>query len=83
MTHGPVTPEMYERMNALAKSLDLMFNGDGPRKVGFALLTYNLNDDTGRINYIGNGRREDVLVALKELVAQWEGRHIEPEGLSS
>ena len=81
--HQPIPEEYRANMNALAKTLDAFFNGDGERKVGFALLTYNFGDDiqsTGRINYIGNGARADVLVALKELVARWEGRYAEPGG---
>ena len=29
----------------------------------------------GRVNYIGNGERDSVRVALKELLARWEGRY--------
>jgi hypothetical protein len=67
-----------EFMKNVAKGLDEIFNGSGPKKVGFALLTYKFGEDiagTNRINYIGNGQREEVLVALKELVARWEGRY--------
>ena len=81
--HGPIVEEQRERMNELARTLNKYFNGDGPKKVGFALLIYNFGEDvkgTGRINYIGNGERRDVLTALKELVARWEGRYEEPRG---
>jgi hypothetical protein len=76
MLDDPIT-EMRGQMKKLAKFLDVAFNGegDGPRQVGFALLIYKFGDDlkgTGRVNYIGNGRRDDVLVALKELLASWE-----------
>jgi hypothetical protein len=84
MTHQPIIEEQRALMNVLAEVLDQQFNGKGqPKKVGFALLVYNLGENltgTGRINYIGNGNREDVLVALKELIARWEGRYAEPEG---
>jgi len=69
-------------MNELAKHLDAYFNGDGQKKIGFALLVYNLGEQiegTGRINYLGNGKRGDVLIALKELIARWEGRYDETE----
>jgi hypothetical protein len=70
-------------MNELAAALDEVFNGNvRPKKVGFALLVYNLGEQlegTGRVNYIGNGRRDEVLVALKELVARWEGRYSETD----
>ena len=81
--HGPIIEEQRQRMNELAQHLDTYFNGDAcPKKVGFALLVYNLGEQiegTGRINYIGNGARPDVLVALKELIARWEGRYDETE----
>ena len=84
MAHQPIIDEQRARMNALAEVLDEEFNGSvRPKKVGFALLVYNLGENltgTGRINYIGNGDRRDVLVALKELIARWEGRYAEPEG---
>jgi hypothetical protein len=80
----PIEPIQHEIMNNLARALDKMFNGDTqPKKVGFALLTYNMGEQlegTGRINYIGNGEREDVRVALKELLARWEGRYDETGG---
>lgn len=78
---APIQPEFRQNMNELAKMLDDFFNGDGPKRVGFALLIYNFGEDIkgiGRINYIGNGQRPDVLVALKELIARWEGRYSEP-----
>jgi hypothetical protein len=80
MKRDPISPEMIEGMNELAGTLDRFFNPDKERRIGFALLTYNLGEQlkgTGRINYIGNGVRSDVLVALKELVARWEGRYSE------
>jgi len=82
MKPEPISPEFRQHMNELAAFLDNVFNGKGAKKVGFALLTYNFGEDiigTGRINYIGNGQRAEVLVALKELVARWEGRYDEPD----
>jgi len=77
----PIDPKQRALMNSLAKGLDDLLNGDKrPKRVGFVLLTYNFGENlvgTGRINYIGNGPREDVRVALKELVARWEGRYVE------
>jgi hypothetical protein len=82
MSHGPIEQQHHELMNTIAGTLDEIFNGrPGPgreRTVGFALLVYPLDqgpiEGTGRINYIGNGDRAEVLIALKELVARWEGR---------
>lgn len=83
-THGPIEEQFVVMMNAIAKTLDDILNhglkGDA-RKIGFALLVFPFGEDPkGRINYIGNADREHMLTALKELVARWEGRFIEPEG---
>lgn len=79
----PIDPAVHAQMNALAGFLDDVLNGDDrPKQIGFALLLYRFGEDlvsTHRINYIGNGDRGDVLVALKELVARWEGRYSETE----
>lgn len=76
--HQPPEPRFAETMRSIAGILDDVLNGnDQPKAVGFALLVFKLGEDltgTGRINYVGNGERGDVLVALKELVARWEGR---------
>ena len=70
-----------EYMREVAAKLDFLFNGEAKgddRKIGFALLTYEFNKPMdGKVNYIGNGERRDVLVAMKEVVARWEGRHAE------
>lgn len=79
--HDPISPDTQKFYAGLAGILDQAFNSDGKKRVGFALLTYNFGENisgTGRVNYIGNGTRADVLVALKELVARWEGRYSEP-----
>lgn len=69
---------MRARMNVIAKALDGALNPEEPKMIGFALLLYNFGENiegTGRINYVGNGKREDVLIAIKELAARWEGRY--------
>jgi hypothetical protein len=75
-----ITPDEKKRMNNLAEHLDWIFNGlERPRKIGFVLLTYKLGENiegTGHVNYIGNSERQDVLLALKELIARWEGRYM-------
>jgi hypothetical protein len=78
--HEPIQPEIEDPMNALAKTIDIFLNGKHTppkeRKWGFALLVYPFGEGPhrDRMNYIGNGERADVLVAVKELAARWEGR---------
>lgn len=70
-------------MRELAARLDDLLNGEArgnDRKVGFVLLTFPFGKvEHGRVNYIGNGDRDEVRVALKELLARWEGRYAESE----
>ena len=76
-------PKTRSIMNDYATVLDTMLNGPHrPKQWGFAVLVYpfDLGPGQDRINYIGNGKREDVLTAIKELAARWEGRYAEPEG---
>lgn len=54
-------------MNAIASSLDEVFNGKGPKKVGFVVLVMPFDGPVGaRTNYVSNAKREDILVMLKE-----------------
>lgn len=75
--------ELRKQMNVLAKFLDEILNGEDvalkrtSRKYGFALLTFDFGSG-GRMNWISNANRADMLVALKELIANFEGRAIPP-----
>lgn len=66
-------------MQVLARTIDDFLNGKAdPKRVGFALLVFPLNGPEGqRTNYVSNGRRNDMLAALKEVIARFEGRHQE------
>lgn len=76
-----IQAEYRKAMNDLARELDHRFNGDGPKKIGFALLIYDFGAADGRrMNYIGNGQRDEVKTAIKELLARWEGRYSEITG---
>ena len=78
----PIQEEHREAMNRLAIALDIYLNGDAQgntqkdeRQYGFALLVFDFgNADRARMNWISNGKRVDMLVALKEMVARFEGR---------
>ena len=62
--------DWQNNMQALAQGLDDVLDG-----LGFALLVFDRNRiERGHMNWVSNGRREDMVVALKEMVAQLEGR---------
>lgn len=73
-----------ESLQATMSALDEMFNGKAKgvnRKIGIVLLTFPFGEvKDGRVNYVSNGERDTVCVALKELLARWEGRYAEPAG---
>ena len=78
-THRPIDPAHRANMNALAKAIDEVLNGkDRPRKVGFVLLCAEFGKiDNGRVNYISNGDRSDMIAMMKEFIARAEGRYAE------
>ena len=65
-----------EMLQAMAKVLDETLNGDKrPRKNGFVLLVFPFDGPEGaRTNYVSNANRDDIIVALKEIVARFEGQ---------
>lgn len=64
---------------ALAKGLDDILNGKGrPRRYGFALFTFEFGKtEGGRVNYVSNADREEMLVAVREWLARAEGRVVD------
>ena len=73
MSDGPIEEKHYAMMNALADVLDDAFTGHG-----FMLMVFDLETHSGRMNYISNANRDDMIAALKEFIAHSEGRIVEP-----
>ena len=76
---GPIQAEYRAKMNAVARALDEMFNGDAKgndREAGFVLLVFPFgNTESGRCNFISNGAdRKDIVVLFKEMIARFEGQ---------
>ncbi|WP_316176223.1 hypothetical protein [Bradyrhizobium sp. SZCCHNRI1073] len=71
-----IVAEYRALMNGLARQLDFMFNKRlAERETGFVLLVFPFGDAaSGRVNYISNGERSDIVIALKEIVARFEGQ---------
>lgn len=71
----PIEPRYTREMNTLARVLDDHFNGDErPKRVCFVLLVTEFNNMAGRVNYISNGKRDEITVMLKEILARREGQ---------
>lgn len=79
MTHDPIQAAYRARMNALAEVLDETFNGKTrPRRVGFALLVFEFGKTKGgRVNYISNADRSEMITAMREYLARAEGRVVD------
>jgi hypothetical protein len=76
----PIEPQYFAKMNDIGKTLDRLLNGDErPRHTGFVLLMFEFGADK-RMNYLSNAERADMLSALKELVANFEGRAVDYHG---
>jgi hypothetical protein len=64
-------------MNALAVTLDEVLNGEDcpvdQKKIGFILLTAKFGDiKNGRVNYISNGERSDMIKMMEELLGRFK-----------
>lgn len=75
---APVEAEYHDKMVAIVRSLDEIFNGEAKgdnRKTGFVLMVFPFRDTTGRCNYMSNGAdRRDIVTLMKEMVARFEGQ---------
>ena len=75
---APVEEQYHDKMTAIVKGLDEIFNGraGGPgRETGFVLMVFPFGDASGRCNYMSNGaNREDIIVLMKEMIARFEGQ---------
>jgi hypothetical protein len=75
---APIEPEYYDKMNALARGIDKVFNGEVKgkgRKTGFVLMAFAFGDNPSRCNFISNGvDRRDVVTLMKEMIARFEGQ---------
>lgn len=78
--HEEIEPRVAAQMRGVGRAIEAALEGTG---YGYTLLVWPIGDADGRMNYISNGAREDMIAALKELVANFEGRiaHETPAGL--
>ncbi|MFN3686128.1 hypothetical protein [Salinarimonas sp.] len=79
MTERPIQDAHRTQMNAFAEILDEILNGTNrPRRVGFALLVFEFGKtEGGRVNYISNAQRAEMLTAMREYIARAEGRAVD------
>ena len=64
-------------MQEVARTIETIL----PPHTGFVLLTFDLGPKTGRMEYVSNGKREDVIQAMQEFITKagqpdkW-GKHV-------
>ncbi len=80
MPPAPIQGKYHKAMNRIAKAIDEAFNGKKTpsRKatVGFILLTAEFGKiDGGRVNFISNGSRADMIAMMREYLARVEGQY--------
>lgn len=82
MPQAPIQPQYREMMNALASGIDEALNGKArPKKIGFALFMFEFDKiEAGRVNYISNAERADMMTAVREWLARAEGRVTDQAG---
>jgi len=71
---GPIEKEYELKMKALGVAIDEFINPDGKQSNGFIVMMFKFGDTSaGRMNYLTNADRKDVITALKEQLAYFEG----------
>jgi hypothetical protein len=70
-SHGPIQEAYRKQLNAIASVLDDFFNPTGTEGIVFTVLMARSGDMTGgRVNYISNGDRAEMI----EMTEEWLGR---------
>ena len=64
-----------EIMRGMARAMDQALNGSQEKKEnGFVILVFPFDAEGSRVNYVSNAERRDIVVALKEVIARFEGQ---------
>lgn len=80
MAEQPMTPEQKQAQaeinakgQAVARLIDQALNGDGPRRIGFAVLLFEFGEPPQPATYLSNGTREDMIRAIEEWLERVNG----------
>ena len=72
MTTNENMKAAVEHAQILAKTIDMLLNGHGPRTVGFVLLFFPFNEIGEAVNYVSTANRNDMKLAFEEILARWD-----------
>ena len=80
MMEGAIDDRYLGAMNRVTETLDRHFNAFcGEKRVGFVLLIAEFDQiNAGRVHYISNANRSDMIAMMKEFIARAEGRYVDP-----
>lgn len=73
----PIEEKYKSMMYEVATLINNIFNPDGIKTTGFALLVFPFEQPNNehKANYLSNAIREDMLATMKEFIARAEGRY--------
>jgi len=82
MAHGPIEDKYRDQLRDIGRLLDKSLNPNGVKVTGFVMLMFDFGipAPTSRISYLSNAQREDMLCAMKEFIANAEGRVTDETG---
>ncbi len=69
MPDDPIPEDLVGVMNEIARILDGAIKGEAGRSMGFMLMVFDFGGG-GRMSYISNAVREDMIKALHEFIAR-------------
>lgn len=69
MPDDPIPEDLLGVMNEIARILDGAITGQAGRSMGFMLMVFDFGEG-GRMSYISNAQREDIILALEEFITK-------------
>jgi hypothetical protein len=66
--NGEMSNDVRERMQETARTVATIL----PPGTGFVILAFDLDHSGGRLEYISNGNRADIVKVMKEWIAKTE-----------
>lgn len=72
------TPEQEEALQAVAEGIDDCLNEIYGKNMGFLLLVARFEEDDNWADYIGNAKREDAILWLRETADRLENNEVIP-----
>lgn len=67
MSDAPIPDDIRGVMNGIGHMIDEAIEDHADRKMGFMLMVFDYGTG-GRMSYISNSKREDILKALQEFI---------------